>query len=713
MYSASKRILAAFILCSHILTSCFNPALDQEPIAQQKIQAADKPLVSDTIPTNRIIQAARAREEDQSMERASYQEATMRQELSSIHAASIEDPRGKASKELAATITHDSAPLSKLTSLTSIKAIASSQAKSLQERKWIEKELLQKEYVLKNGQKVSFYQEAGQLKASAYDQVGNFKRTLQLPVYLGKIDQAKPLQLRDIQVITPEKDRDKQGYVAIDQGGLMGGMISNNNNVRQSKENTGYDFFISHKQSTGGHFAGNLKHELLDLHPGLHIFLDVDDRNAVQNLEENIKRSKNIILLLTDDLLESKWVCKEIEWAVEANKNIITVWDKEKHPDFWNNCEKHAGYKNVKIKQALTKKAIMWYSELAHRKVCVQEILQTSGYHTNQKDQIKELPVSLVSQVSQVTINALVKEARNGNKEAIMRLLDASHVSHAYVQLVLGKLYQEGVGVSKDLRQAFAFYELSANQGNAEAQNNLGVMYYYGHGVSKDYKKAVYWYEKAANQGVAATQYNLGVMYQNGYGVPQDYTTAVEWFEKAAEQGYADAQYNLGGMYENGHGVSQDYKTAVEWYEKAAIQGVAAALDNLGDIYKKGYGVPQDYKKAVYWYERAAYQGYAYAQYSLGDMYKKGYGVSQDYKKAVEWYEKAANQGFAAAQDNLGDMYKKGYGVSQDYKKAVEWYEKAAKQGYADAQYNLGGMYENGHGGGVKSRGTKTYAKDY
>jgi V8-like Glu-specific endopeptidase len=60
------------------------------------------------------------------------------------------------------------------------------------------------------------------------------------------------------------------------------------------------------------------------------------------------------------------------------------------------------------------------------------------------KDQIKEQPVSLLP--LQVTVDALVKEARNGNKEALMRLLDASHVSDPYVQLVVGKLYQEGVG---------------------------------------------------------------------------------------------------------------------------------------------------------------------------------------------------------------------------------------------------------------------------
>lgn len=60
----------------------------------------------------------------------------------------------------------------------------------------------------------------------------------------------------------------------------------------------------------------------------------------------------------------------------------------------------------------------------------------------------------------------------------------------------------------------------TAEQGNADAQNNLGVMYYFGYGVPQDYKKAFEWYTKAAEQGNAKAQYRLGDMYYFGYGVP-------------------------------------------------------------------------------------------------------------------------------------------------------------------------------------------------
>jgi len=48
-------------------------------------------------------------------------------------------------------------------------------------------------------------------------------------------------------------------------------------------------------------------------------------------------------------------------------------------------------------------------------------------------------------------------------------------------------------------------------------------MYNEGLGVPQDYKEAVRLYRLAAEQGHAEAQYNLGQMYRQGLGVPQDY----------------------------------------------------------------------------------------------------------------------------------------------------------------------------------------------
>ena len=124
--------------------------------------------------------------------------------------------------------------------------------------------------------------------------------------------------------------------------------------------------------------------------------------------------------------------------------------------------------------------------------------------------------------------------------------------------------------VPQNDKEAVARYRKSAEQGNANDQNNLGEMYKNGQGVPQDYKEAVAWYRKAAAQGNASAQDNLGEMYKNGQGVPQDYKEAAAWYRKAATQGNASAQNNLGGMYKTGQGVTPSRVVAYALYNLSA-----------------------------------------------------------------------------------------------------------------------------------------------
>ena len=82
---------------------------------------------------------------------------------------------------------------------------------------------------------------------------------------------------------------------------------------------------------------------------------------------------------------------------------------------------------------------------------------------------------------------------------------------------------------------------VEAEQGDVFAQFDLGLMYNNGIGVVQDYKEAVKWYTKAAEQGYTYAQTNLGFMYGMGQGLVQDYKSAHMWFNIAAANGYSDA----------------------------------------------------------------------------------------------------------------------------------------------------------------------------
>ena len=66
-------------------------------------------------------------------------------------------------------------------------------------------------------------------------------------------------------------------------------------------------------------------------------------------------------------------------------------------------------------------------------------------------------------------------------------------------------------------------------------------MYYNGQGVLQNYKEAFKWYRLAADQGDAVAQFNLGVMYYNGQGVTQNYVYAHMWANISAFNGGKDA----------------------------------------------------------------------------------------------------------------------------------------------------------------------------
>jgi len=89
-------------------------------------------------------------------------------------------------------------------------------------------------------------------------------------------------------------------------------------------------------------------------------------------------------------------------------------------------------------------------------------------------------------------------------------------------------------GIAAYLRSDFATAQRLLNplaeDGDARAQVVMGVMYETGLGVTRDYKAAATWYRKAADQGNARAQYNLGTLYERGDGVPRDEVQALKWY---------------------------------------------------------------------------------------------------------------------------------------------------------------------------------------
>jgi len=64
---------------------------------------------------------------------------------------------------------------------------------------------------------------------------------------------------------------------------------------------------------------------------------------------------------------------------------------------------------------------------------------------------------------------------------------------------MLGILYRNGSGVTRDFAMAVRLYREAAAGGEARAMYLLGLCYRHGEGVLHDLRRARYWFTKAAN----------------------------------------------------------------------------------------------------------------------------------------------------------------------------------------------------------------------
>lgn len=120
--------------------------------------------------------------------------------------------------------------------------------------------------------------------------------------------------------------------------------------------------------------------------------------------------------------------------------------------------------------------------------------------------------------------------------------------------------FEAGIVAYNDNNMSLAFKEFlaAAKSGHPDSQFNVGLMYENGIGVVKDEKEAVVWYGIAAQHGFSNAQFNLAVLYENGRGTKVDYTKARDWYRQASSQGDALAIGNLGMLYVRGQGVKQN-----------------------------------------------------------------------------------------------------------------------------------------------------------
>ena len=311
-------------------------------------------------------------------------------------------------------------------------------------------------------------------------------------------------------------------------------------------------------------------------------------------------------------------------------------------------------------------------------------------------------------------------------------LLAAENDGTADVLCLLGRCFENGLGIEKNIAEAIKNYQRAAQKDNEEAKSaleRLGGAYgdtlygqvKFGPGVTEQDKVACRKIYSETLAGSVGAEYEMGNILSKGmYGILIDKKEAFGWYLKAAECGHAYAQNEVASWYSIGIKDVVDWndEEKFKWYWEAACQQHPEAMRKVADCFYYGSGVDEDDERAKWWYVRAAKAGDEEASNMLRNHWKMGddemrdsYGVIADMPPGMdsegddsskkhfrELFEKA-QRGDVEAQFNLGHAFVYGEdGAIMNEHHGVMWLCKAAEQGNGDAENLLGDCYDNGWG---------------
>jgi len=198
-----------------------------------------------------------------------------------------------------------------------------------------------------------------------------------------------------------------------------------------------------------------------------------------------------------------------------------------------------------------------------------------------------------------------------GNAATALKEVYDAGVKKAAV--ILGGMYEHGLGVERDTKAALRWYRLGAEFGDPEALLGLANLTATGVGETPpDASQAMQLARQAAARRYSGGYLFLGQAYASGrQGVKRDAAATIKAFAAAADIGDRQAMLALGKFYlGNMPGFTPDERAGVFWIRKAAERGSPEAMVKLSQCYKDGTVVEKDVIAARYWYNQAALHGF-------------------------------------------------------------------------------------------------------
>jgi uncharacterized protein len=297
----------------------------------------------------------------------------------------------------------------------------------------------------------------------------------------------------------------------------------------------------------------------------------------------------------------------------------------------------------------------------------------------------------------------------------------AVYDNHAWAANNLGLLYRDGLGVGRDDKKAYDYFERASRQNNPWSFSNLAEMTFVGRGVPADAIGSIAWLKKGAANGCTLCLIQEAAAYHSGaYGVHRDTAKTVSLLREASALGDSQATLIIAELHLVGDGIPQSSTKSFEILKTLSDHGDGDATNRLGELFADNQilhylfehylgGVreippdfteafPQEPVKAIRYWELAHQQGSCQSLVNLSSVYDRGVGTGTDHQRAADYVEQAVHcdPSNSFYLWKLGMRFYDANGVAQDCVAAEKFFTQSLDHGYADAAVNLGYIYDKG-----------------
>ena len=215
---------------------------------------------------------------------------------------------------------------------------------------------------------------------------------------------------------------------------------------------------------------------------------------------------------------------------------------------------------------------------------------------------------------------------------------DRAQTGDAAAQTLLGRLYENGLGIPRDTARAADWYEIAANNGATRAAHALARLLLAGDGRARDPAQAADLLEAALTAQTHGAALDLARLYLSGEGRPQDLERARDLLKQAAEAENIEAQYELANLLLDETSSVRDDTLGALWMRRAAANRFTPAALRYGILRFQGRGVDVDEAEAAGWFAAAADAGNPVAMNRLARVYAAGRGRERDPIEAAAWH---------------------------------------------------------------------------